>query len=330
MMERSKLEEHLLGIPVDQTNYQSMIRSLMYLTASRTDLIFGVCICATYQAKPTKKHLEAVKRVFRYLQGTINMGLCYPKETAMALTAYADADHAGCQDTRQTKYLRPTLYDEKVIGLGHTATTPRTTTPPPPETIRTSPSSTAATSFGHHNITTTHHFQLTPPRSSSHLQPKPPLSPVATITTHITTSPSSPPSPRRHCHHHRDSRCGFREHFVDERRVATSFGHHNITTTHHFQLTPPRSSSHLQPKPPLSPVATITTHITTSPSSPPSPRRHCHHHRDSRTVKGASGLLFSSIMGCVRVMQSTCKIKKLEDNQGLKARIKSQEERLGA
>ncbi|GJY31275.1 putative ribonuclease H-like domain-containing protein [Tanacetum coccineum] len=55
-----------------------------------------------YQFKPTKKHLEAVKRVFRYLQGTINMGLWYPKDTVMALTAYADADHAGCQDTRRS------------------------------------------------------------------------------------------------------------------------------------------------------------------------------------------------------------------------------------
>nr|GFC57929.1 uncharacterized mitochondrial protein AtMg00810-like [Tanacetum cinerariifolium] len=55
-----------------------------------------------YQAKPTKKHLEALKRVFRYLKGTINWGLWYPKDTAMALTAYANADHAGCQDTRRS------------------------------------------------------------------------------------------------------------------------------------------------------------------------------------------------------------------------------------
>ncbi|GKF56862.1 hypothetical protein Tco_0170399 [Tanacetum coccineum] len=48
-----------------------------------------------YQAKPTKKHFEAIKRVFRYLRGTINMGLGYPKDNAMSLTAYADADHAG-------------------------------------------------------------------------------------------------------------------------------------------------------------------------------------------------------------------------------------------
>ncbi|GJU13867.1 putative reverse transcriptase domain-containing protein [Tanacetum coccineum] len=92
----------LSGIPVDQTQYRSMIGSLMYLTASRHDLVFAVCMCARYQFKPTKKHLEAVKRVFRYLQGTINMGLWYPKDTVMALTAYADADHAGCQDTRRS------------------------------------------------------------------------------------------------------------------------------------------------------------------------------------------------------------------------------------
>ncbi|GKC70390.1 retrovirus-related pol polyprotein from transposon TNT 1-94 [Tanacetum coccineum] len=51
-----------------------------------------------YQASPTKKHLKALKRVFRYLRGTINWGLWYPKDTAMELTAYADADHADTLD----------------------------------------------------------------------------------------------------------------------------------------------------------------------------------------------------------------------------------------
>ncbi|GJY18689.1 copia protein [Tanacetum coccineum] len=78
-----------------------MVGSLMYLPSSRPDLVFVVCMCARYQASPTKKHLEALKRVFWYLRGTINWGLWYPKDTAMALTAYADADHAGCQDTRR-------------------------------------------------------------------------------------------------------------------------------------------------------------------------------------------------------------------------------------
>ncbi|GJZ30702.1 hypothetical protein Tco_0575749 [Tanacetum coccineum] len=79
-----------------------MVGSLMYLTASRPDLVFAICMCARYQASPTKKHLEALKRVFWYLRGTINWGLWYLKDTAMALTAYADANHAGCQDTRRS------------------------------------------------------------------------------------------------------------------------------------------------------------------------------------------------------------------------------------
>ncbi|GKA61177.1 retrovirus-related pol polyprotein from transposon TNT 1-94 [Tanacetum coccineum] len=101
MVEKSKLNEDLQGKPVDATLYCGMIRSLMYLTSSRPYLIYVVCLCARYQAKPTKKHLNAVKRIFRYLKGTINMGLWYLNDTGMSLTAYADADHPGCQDTRR-------------------------------------------------------------------------------------------------------------------------------------------------------------------------------------------------------------------------------------
>nr|GFA06478.1 hypothetical protein [Tanacetum cinerariifolium] len=102
MVERSKLDEDLFGISVNQTRYHSMVGSLMYLTSSRPDLVFAVCMCARYQSKPAKKHLETVKPVFWYLQGTINMGLWYLKDTAIALTTYVDADHAGCQDTRRS------------------------------------------------------------------------------------------------------------------------------------------------------------------------------------------------------------------------------------
>nr|GEV26120.1 hypothetical protein [Tanacetum cinerariifolium] len=102
LVEKSKLDEDLQGKPVDATLYRSMIGSLMYLTSSRPDLTYAVCLCARYQAKPTEKHLNAVKRIFRYLKGTINMGLWYSKDTSMSLTAYADADHAGCKDTRRT------------------------------------------------------------------------------------------------------------------------------------------------------------------------------------------------------------------------------------
>nr|GEV68963.1 hypothetical protein [Tanacetum cinerariifolium] len=101
VVDRSKLDEDPLGTPVDQTRFQGMVGSLMCLVVNIPDHVFAVCMCARYQAKPTKKHLEAIKRVFWYLIGTINMGLWYPKDTTMALTAYADADHAGCQDTRR-------------------------------------------------------------------------------------------------------------------------------------------------------------------------------------------------------------------------------------
>ncbi|GKB83986.1 retrovirus-related pol polyprotein from transposon TNT 1-94 [Tanacetum coccineum] len=98
-VDRIKLDEDPLGIPVDQTRFCSMVDSLMYLTASIPDLIFVVCMYARYQASPTKKPLEALKRVFRYLKETINWGLWYPKDTAMELMAYADADRPGCQNT---------------------------------------------------------------------------------------------------------------------------------------------------------------------------------------------------------------------------------------
>ncbi|GKA65983.1 integrase, catalytic region, zinc finger, CCHC-type containing protein [Tanacetum coccineum] len=79
------------GTLVDPTHYRSMVGSLMYLTTSRPGLVFAVCLCARYQENPTKKNLTAVKRVFWYLKGTINMGLWYPKDTGFDLTAFTDA-----------------------------------------------------------------------------------------------------------------------------------------------------------------------------------------------------------------------------------------------
>ncbi|GKF80400.1 hypothetical protein Tco_0239002, partial [Tanacetum coccineum] len=93
MVEKSKLDEDKEGKAVDPSHYRGMIGTLLYLTASRP------CMCARYQARPTEKHLNAVKRIFRYLKGTVHRGLWYSKDSSFALTAFADADHAGCQDT---------------------------------------------------------------------------------------------------------------------------------------------------------------------------------------------------------------------------------------
>nr|GEU36492.1 hypothetical protein [Tanacetum cinerariifolium] len=101
-MATKHLDANLSGTPVDQTKYRSMVGALMYLTASRPDIMHATCYCACYQAKPTEKHLTAVKRIFRYLKDTIHMGLWYLKDTGFELTAFSYSDHAGCLDSRKS------------------------------------------------------------------------------------------------------------------------------------------------------------------------------------------------------------------------------------
>nr|GEV24928.1 retrovirus-related Pol polyprotein from transposon TNT 1-94 [Tanacetum cinerariifolium] len=102
MVENSKLDEVKEGKTVDPLHYRGMIGTLLYLTANRPDLQFSICMCARYQARPIEKHLHAIKRIFRCLRETVNRGLWYPKDSSIALTAFVDADHAGCQDTRRS------------------------------------------------------------------------------------------------------------------------------------------------------------------------------------------------------------------------------------
>nr|GEZ54621.1 retrovirus-related Pol polyprotein from transposon TNT 1-94 [Tanacetum cinerariifolium] len=102
LMATKHLDVDLSETPVDQTKYRSMVGALMYLTASRPYIVHATCYCARYLAKPTKKHLTAIKRIFRYLKDTINMGLCYSKDTGFELTAFSDSDHAGCLDSRKS------------------------------------------------------------------------------------------------------------------------------------------------------------------------------------------------------------------------------------
>ncbi|GJY30900.1 uncharacterized mitochondrial protein-like protein [Tanacetum coccineum] len=80
---------------VDSTKYRGMIGSLLYLTTSRPDIMFSVCLCARFQEDPKTSHLEAVKRIFRYIKGTTHLGLWYPKGTGIETVVYADSDHAG-------------------------------------------------------------------------------------------------------------------------------------------------------------------------------------------------------------------------------------------
>nr|GFC04075.1 uncharacterized mitochondrial protein AtMg00810-like [Tanacetum cinerariifolium] len=101
-MDTKHLDADLSGTPIDQMKYRSKVRALMYLTASRPDIMHATCYCALYQAQPTEKHLIAVKWIFRYLKDTIHMRLWYPKDTGFELTAFSDSDHAGCFDSRKS------------------------------------------------------------------------------------------------------------------------------------------------------------------------------------------------------------------------------------
>ncbi|GKD98722.1 retrovirus-related pol polyprotein from transposon TNT 1-94, partial [Tanacetum coccineum] len=100
MVGKSKLDEDLQGKPVDPTHYCGMIGPLMYLTPIIPNLVFTVCMCAWYQAKPTEKHLHAIKRIFQYLKGTIDMGLCWSskkqKSTAISSTEAEYIALSGC------------------------------------------------------------------------------------------------------------------------------------------------------------------------------------------------------------------------------------------
>nr|GEV16530.1 retrovirus-related Pol polyprotein from transposon TNT 1-94 [Tanacetum cinerariifolium] len=116
MVEKSKLDEDREGKAVDPSHYHGMISTLLYLIASRHDLQFAICMCARYQARPTEKHVHAVKRIFRYLRGTVNQGLWYPKDSSITLTAFADADHAGCKDTRRSTYGSVQFLGERLIS----------------------------------------------------------------------------------------------------------------------------------------------------------------------------------------------------------------------
>nr|GEX62770.1 uncharacterized mitochondrial protein AtMg00810-like [Tanacetum cinerariifolium] len=116
MVEKSKLDEDREGKAVDPSHYRGMIEILLYLTASIPDLQFAICMCARYQARPTEKHVHAVKRIFRYLRGIVNQGLWYLKDSSVALTAFADADHAGCQDTRRSTSGSVQFLGERLIS----------------------------------------------------------------------------------------------------------------------------------------------------------------------------------------------------------------------
>ncbi|GJV54278.1 putative ribonuclease H-like domain-containing protein, partial [Tanacetum coccineum] len=87
---------------VDVHLYRSMIGSLMYLTASRPDIMFAVCACARFQVNPKTLHLTAIKRIFKYLKGKPKLGLWYSRDSPFELVAYTDSDYAGATEDKKS------------------------------------------------------------------------------------------------------------------------------------------------------------------------------------------------------------------------------------
>nr|GFB78896.1 retrovirus-related Pol polyprotein from transposon TNT 1-94 [Tanacetum cinerariifolium] len=116
-MATKHLDADLSGTLIDQTKYHSKVGALMYLTASRPDIMHATCYCARYQAQPTEKHLTVVKRIFRYLKDSIHMGLWYLKDIGFELTAFSDSDHAGCLDScKSTSGVIQFLGSDKLVS----------------------------------------------------------------------------------------------------------------------------------------------------------------------------------------------------------------------
>ncbi|RVW63069.1 Retrovirus-related Pol polyprotein from transposon RE1 [Vitis vinifera] len=97
-----KLDMDEKGKLVNSTMYRGMIGSLLYLTASRPDIMYSVCLCARFQSCPKESHLSAVKQILRYLKGTMDISLWYPKGDNFELIGYSDADFAGCKVERKS------------------------------------------------------------------------------------------------------------------------------------------------------------------------------------------------------------------------------------
>ncbi|GJR99797.1 retrovirus-related pol polyprotein from transposon TNT 1-94 [Tanacetum coccineum] len=104
MSTETKLTRDEEGESVDNTKYRGMIGSLLYLTASRPDIMFSVCLCAHFQEDPKTSHLKVVKRIFRYIKGIMHLGLWYPKGFGIETIVYVDSDHVGDYVDSQSDY----------------------------------------------------------------------------------------------------------------------------------------------------------------------------------------------------------------------------------
>jgi len=98
-----KLMKDEEGVKVNATMYKQLVGSLMYLTATMPDLMYVVCLISRFMGSPTKLHLQAAKRVLRYLKDTVDLGIFfYQKEGNKELMTYTNNDYAGDVDDRKS------------------------------------------------------------------------------------------------------------------------------------------------------------------------------------------------------------------------------------
>ena len=97
-----KLDKDKRDKSIDLKLYRGMISSLFYFTASRSDIIFSICIYAKFQSDPKESHLNTIKRILKYLKGTQALGLWFFKQLFIDLIGYSDTDFTGCKLDRKS------------------------------------------------------------------------------------------------------------------------------------------------------------------------------------------------------------------------------------
>lgn len=116
MVPGSKLDMDDGGECIDQTFYKQIIGSLIYITMTRPDLQFVVSLLSRFMAKPTQLHLQAAKRVLRYLSGTMDFGIWYKRGGAGEILVYTDSDFAGDVDSRKSTFGYVFLMDDAAVA----------------------------------------------------------------------------------------------------------------------------------------------------------------------------------------------------------------------
>ncbi|GAU50365.1 hypothetical protein TSUD_284630 [Trifolium subterraneum] len=214
----TSLDKDEKGKDVSENEYRGMIGSLLYLTASRPDIVFAVGLCARFQTSPKESHLIAVKRIFRYLVGTPDVGLWYKKGSHFDLQAYCDADYAGDKIERKSTSGACQFLGEALLRSTSMARTknaggrkvprtknpsvssspPRSPSPPKPPTAKSSSSSSYETASESHKSVSEHEkIRLTqnqPPSPSPIDSPK--QSPNPTNEEDSPSSTATIPSPK--------------------------------------------------------------------------------------------------------------------------------------